>query len=162
MNNESQEELRCIAQVDDAAALAQAQQALHVGAVLSTASRRSHRRARGFLAPVPALLSVVPPAVSRDRPLIIRHRSKASHVRDHVECAAATANPTMTLRKRQTKSRWLRDFVLCFLKSGPVAGPTSAVVLKLGVQGKYTAGLTIVVGGAIAEAVRERERKCVL
>uniref|UniRef100_M4BAG3 Uncharacterized protein n=1 Tax=Hyaloperonospora arabidopsidis (strain Emoy2) TaxID=559515 RepID=M4BAG3_HYAAE len=72
-------EERRIAQVDDAAALAQAQQALHVGAVPSTASRRIHRRARGSRSPVPALLSVVPPAVSRDRPPIIRRRSKASH-----------------------------------------------------------------------------------
>jgi threonine/homoserine/homoserine lactone efflux protein len=36
----------------------------------------------------------------------------------------------------------------------PVAGPTSAMVLKLGIQGKYRAGLTIAVGGAISEAVR--------
>ncbi|KAG6618660.1 lysine exporter protein (lyse ygga) [Phytophthora cinnamomi] len=43
-------------------------------------------------------------------------------------------------------------FVFGFLGSVPVAGPTSAMVLKLGIQGKYTAGLTIAVGGAISEA----------
>lgn len=40
-----------------------------------------------------------------------------------------------------------------FLGSVPVAGPTSAMVLKLGIQGKYSAGLTIALGGAISEAV---------
>ncbi|KAE9362443.1 hypothetical protein PF008_g36 [Phytophthora fragariae] len=43
-------------------------------------------------------------------------------------------------------------FVFGFLGSVPVAGPTSAMVLKLGIQGKYTAGMTIAVGGAISEA----------
>ncbi|KAG7401980.1 hypothetical protein PHYBOEH_008501 [Phytophthora boehmeriae] len=43
-------------------------------------------------------------------------------------------------------------FCFGFLGSVPVAGPTSAMVLKLGIQGKYTAGLTIAVGGAISEA----------
>jgi hypothetical protein len=45
-------------------------------------------------------------------------------------------------------------FCFGFLGSVPVAGPTSAMVLKLGIQGKYRAGLTIAVGGAISEAVR--------
>lgn len=45
-------------------------------------------------------------------------------------------------------------FCFGFLGSVPVAGPTSAMVLKLGIQGKYHAGLTIAVGGAISEAVR--------
>ncbi|KAL4095237.1 hypothetical protein PRIC1_008614 [Phytophthora ramorum] len=43
-------------------------------------------------------------------------------------------------------------FCFGFLGSVPVAGPTSAMVLKLGIQGKYSAGLTIAVGGAISEA----------
>ncbi|CAI5735451.1 unnamed protein product [Peronospora destructor] len=43
-------------------------------------------------------------------------------------------------------------FCFGFLGSVPIAGPTSAMVLKLGIQGKYTAGLTIAVGGAISEA----------
>lgn len=41
-----------------------------------------------------------------------------------------------------------------FLGSVPIAGPTSAMVLKLGIQGKYQSALTIAVGGAISEAVR--------
>lgn len=41
-----------------------------------------------------------------------------------------------------------------FLGSVPIAGPTSAMVLKLGIQGKYQAALTIAFGGAISEAVR--------
>ena len=45
-------------------------------------------------------------------------------------------------------------FCFGFLGSVPIAGPTSAMVLKLGIQGKYTAGLTIAVGGAISEAVQ--------
>lgn len=45
-------------------------------------------------------------------------------------------------------------FCFGFLGSVPVAGPTSAMVLKLGIQGKYSAGLTIAFGGAISEAVR--------
>lgn len=49
-------------------------------------------------------------------------------------------------------------FCFGFLGSVPVAGPTSAMVLKLGIQGKYRAGLTIAVGGAISEAVRALER----
>lgn len=40
-----------------------------------------------------------------------------------------------------------------FLGSVPIAGPTSAMVLKLGIQGKYQAALTIAVGGAMSEAV---------
>ncbi|RMX67222.1 hypothetical protein DD238_001124 [Peronospora effusa] len=43
-------------------------------------------------------------------------------------------------------------FCFGFLGSVPIAGPTSAMVLKLGIQGKYTAGLTIAIGGAISEA----------
>ncbi|KAG3120713.1 hypothetical protein PI124_g1408 [Phytophthora idaei] len=43
-------------------------------------------------------------------------------------------------------------FCFGFLGSVPIAGPTSAMVLKLGIQGKYSAGLTIAVGGAISEA----------
>ncbi|TDH73637.1 uncharacterized protein CCR75_003024 [Bremia lactucae] len=39
-----------------------------------------------------------------------------------------------------------------FLGSMPIAGPTSAMVLRLGIQGKYNAGLTVAVGGAISEA----------
>jgi hypothetical protein len=50
-------------------------------------------------------------------------------------------------------------FCFGFLGSVPVAGPTSAMVLKLGIQGKYRAGLTIAVGGAISEAVGESERR---
>ncbi|RLN48135.1 hypothetical protein BBJ28_00001786 [Nothophytophthora sp. Chile5] len=44
-------------------------------------------------------------------------------------------------------------FCFGFLGSVPIAGPTSAMVLKLGIQGKYRAGLTIAFGGAISEAV---------
>ncbi|POM73041.1 Hypothetical protein PHPALM_10151, partial [Phytophthora palmivora] len=43
-------------------------------------------------------------------------------------------------------------FCFGFLGSVPIAGPTSAMVLKLGIQGKYSAGFTIAVGGAISEA----------
>lgn len=43
-------------------------------------------------------------------------------------------------------------FCFGFLGSVPIAGPTSAMVLKLGIQGKYSAGLTIALGGAISEA----------
>ncbi|TMW68362.1 hypothetical protein Poli38472_005830 [Pythium oligandrum] len=43
-------------------------------------------------------------------------------------------------------------FSFGFLGSVPIAGPTSAMVLKLGIQGKYQAGLTIAFGGAISEA----------
>ncbi|CEG37513.1 lysine exporter protein (lyse ygga) [Plasmopara halstedii] len=46
----------------------------------------------------------------------------------------------------------IAGFCFGFLGSVPVAGPTSAMVLKLGIQGKYRAGLTIAVGGAISEA----------
>ena len=78
---------------------------------------------------------------------------------DNLRLSEATSNVPLGLRLLLPL---VAGFVLCFLGSVPVAGPTSAMVLKLGVQGKYTAGLTIVVGGAIAEAVRERERKCVV
>ncbi|GLD94473.1 hypothetical protein PINS_up003084 [Pythium insidiosum] len=46
----------------------------------------------------------------------------------------------------------LAGFCFGFLGSVPIAGPTSAMVLKLGIQGKYQAGLTIAFGGAISEA----------
>ncbi|EEY63454.1 uncharacterized protein PITG_22555 [Phytophthora infestans T30-4] len=46
----------------------------------------------------------------------------------------------------------IAGFCFGFLGSVPIAGPTSAMVLKLGIQGKYSAGLTIAVGGAISEA----------
>ncbi|KAJ0393447.1 hypothetical protein P43SY_000755 [Pythium insidiosum] len=49
----------------------------------------------------------------------------------------------------------LAGFCFGFLGSVPIAGPTSAMVLKLGIQGKYQAGLTIAFGGAISEAVRD-------
>ncbi|CAH0473972.1 unnamed protein product [Peronospora belbahrii] len=45
----------------------------------------------------------------------------------------------------------IAGFCFGFLGSVPIAGPTSAMVLRLGIQGKYTAGLTIAVGGAISE-----------
>ena len=48
----------------------------------------------------------------------------------------------------------LAGFCFGFLGSVPIAGPTSAVVLKLGIQGKYQQALTIAFGGAISEAVR--------
>ncbi|KAL3660081.1 hypothetical protein V7S43_015003 [Phytophthora oleae] len=46
----------------------------------------------------------------------------------------------------------IAGFCFGFLGSVPIAGPTSAMVLKLGIQGKYSAALTIAVGGAISEA----------
>ncbi|DAZ95651.1 TPA: hypothetical protein N0F65_002280 [Lagenidium giganteum] len=46
----------------------------------------------------------------------------------------------------------LAGFCFGFLGSVPIAGPTSAMVLKLGIQGKYQAGLTIAFGGALSEA----------
>lgn len=64
--------------------------------------------------------------------------------------------------KKITKMPWIVRLLLplvagyCFgfLGSVPIAGPTSAMVLKLGIQGKYQAALTIAFGGAISEAVR--------
>lgn len=42
-----------------------------------------------------------------------------------------------------------------FLGSIPIAGPTSAMILKFGIQGKYRAGQAVAVGGATAEAVSQ-------
>ncbi|KAF1322704.1 Lysine exporter protein, partial [Globisporangium splendens] len=62
--------------------------------------------------------------------------------------------------KKTSKMPWVVRLVLplvagyCFgfLGSVPIAGPTSAMVLKLGIQGKYQAALTIAFGGALSEA----------
>ncbi|EQC39827.1 hypothetical protein SDRG_03247 [Saprolegnia diclina VS20] len=43
-------------------------------------------------------------------------------------------------------------FVFGFLGSIPIAGPTSAMVLKMGIQGEYWAAQSIALGGAAAEA----------
>ena len=44
-------------------------------------------------------------------------------------------------------------FFFGFVGSIPVAGPTSAMVLKLGIQGNFIAGHAVAIGGAAAEAV---------
>uniref|UniRef100_K3WRK4 Uncharacterized protein n=1 Tax=Globisporangium ultimum (strain ATCC 200006 / CBS 805.95 / DAOM BR144) TaxID=431595 RepID=K3WRK4_GLOUD len=62
--------------------------------------------------------------------------------------------------KKASKMPWFVRLILplvagyCFgfLGSVPIAGPTSAMVLKLGIQGKYQAALTIAFGGALSEA----------
>ncbi|KAF1320346.1 Lysine exporter protein, partial [Globisporangium splendens] len=62
--------------------------------------------------------------------------------------------------KKTSKMPWVVRLILplvagyCFgfLGSVPIAGPTSAMVLKLGIQGKYQAALTIAFGGALSEA----------
>ncbi|OQR94429.1 hypothetical protein THRCLA_08170 [Thraustotheca clavata] len=46
----------------------------------------------------------------------------------------------------------LAGFVFGFLGSIPIAGPTSAMVLKMGIQGEYWAAQSIALGGAAAEA----------
>ncbi|KAF0734682.1 hypothetical protein Ae201684P_005051 [Aphanomyces euteiches] len=43
-------------------------------------------------------------------------------------------------------------FIFGFLGSIPIAGPTSAMVLKMGIQGKYWEAQTVALGGAAAEA----------
>nr|CCA14217.1 conserved hypothetical protein [Albugo laibachii Nc14] len=48
---------------------------------------------------------------------------------------------------------YISGYIFGFLGSIPVAGPTSAMVLRLGIQRKYRSGLAIASGGAIAEAV---------
>ena len=78
---------------------------------------------------------------------------------DNLRLSETTSNVPLGLRLLLPL---VAGFCFGFLGSVPIAGPTSAMVLKLGVQEKYTAGLTIVVGGTIAEAVRKREKKCVL
>lgn len=82
-----------------------------------------------------------------------------------MSAAAATADPKLAPETSTQAPLVLRlllplvtGFCFGFLGSVPIAGPTSAMVLKLGIQGKYTAGLMIAVGGAISEAVGERRR----
>ncbi|ETW07599.1 hypothetical protein H310_02075 [Aphanomyces invadans] len=43
-------------------------------------------------------------------------------------------------------------FFFGFLGSIPIAGPTSAMVLKMGIQGQYWDAQTVALGGAVAEA----------
>jgi hypothetical protein len=47
----------------------------------------------------------------------------------------------------------IAGFCFGFMGSVPIAGPTSAMVLRVGIQGEYETALTIAVGGAISEAV---------
>lgn len=47
----------------------------------------------------------------------------------------------------------LLGFALGFLGSVPIAGPTSAIVLKSGLQGEFKSGRTIALGSAMAESV---------
>ncbi|KAL0586987.1 hypothetical protein ABG067_003327 [Albugo candida] len=53
----------------------------------------------------------------------------------------------------ETVAPYLFGYIFGFLGSIPIAGPTSAMVFRLGIQGKYRSGLAIASGGAIAEAV---------
>ncbi|CAI5742259.1 unnamed protein product [Hyaloperonospora brassicae] len=77
-------------------------------------------------------------------------------VRDAIAAVEADVRASETLTNAPLGLRLLlplvAGFCFGFLGSVPIAGPTSAMVLKLGIQGKYAAGLTIAVGGAIAEA----------
>lgn len=52
----------------------------------------------------------------------------------------------------RTASPLLIGFCLGFIGSVPIAGPTSALVLKLGIQQKYWPGRAVAVGGALAES----------
>ena len=53
----------------------------------------------------------------------------------------------------KTLSPLVIGFCLGFIGSVPIAGPTSALVLKLGIQEKYWSGRAVAVGGALAESV---------
>lgn len=55
----------------------------------------------------------------------------------------------------ETVAPYLFGYIFGFLGSIPIAGPTSAMVFRLGIQGKYRSGLAIASGGAIAEAVSD-------
>ncbi|ETV86277.1 hypothetical protein, variant [Aphanomyces astaci] len=71
-----------------------------------------------------------------------------------VTSAAPVPNPTTG------PDLWLLSYVLpivagfCFgfVGSIPIAGPTSAMVLKMGIQGQYWDAQTVALGGAVAEA----------
>ncbi|KUF84302.1 hypothetical protein AM587_10010356 [Phytophthora nicotianae] len=77
---------------------------------------------------------------------------EADEVKEAEEPSAAPENATQVPFVLRLLLPLIAGFCFGFLGSVPIAGPTSAMVLKLGIQGKYTAGLTIAVGGAISEA----------
>ncbi|ETK78856.1 hypothetical protein F441_15500 [Phytophthora nicotianae CJ01A1] len=77
---------------------------------------------------------------------------EADEVKEVEEPSAAPENATQVPFVLRLLLPLIAGFCFGFLGSVPIAGPTSAMVLKLGIQGKYTAGLTIAVGGAISEA----------
>ena len=74
---------------------------------------------------------------------------------DNLRLSETTSNVPLGLRLRLPL---VAGFCFVLIGCIPIAGPTSAMVLKLGIQEKYTGRLAIAVGGAIAEAIRGRER----
>ena len=71
------------------------------------------------------------------------------------ETTTNTTTPESPLSPISTVFPFVSGLLLGFVGSIPVAGPTSALILKLGIQGQYWSGRGVAIGGACAEAVRQ-------